>query len=93
MKQIYSFATPEDIATYSDASKKGITREQFFSWAYGPTKRGKGFLGNQTDAEGGKYFGRGFIQLTGKANYQRYQNLANQTGLNIDIVNLSLIHI
>jgi predicted chitinase len=87
MKQIYSFSTPEDIATYSDASKKGVTREQFFSWAYGPTKRGKGFLGNQTDADGGKYFGRGFIQLTGKANYQRYQNLANQTGLNIDIVN------
>jgi predicted chitinase len=87
MKQIYSFATPEDIATFSDASKKGITREQFFSWAYGPTKRGKGFLGNLTDADGGKYFGRGFIQLTGKANYQRYQNLANQTGLNIDIVN------
>jgi predicted chitinase len=87
MKQVYSFSTPEDIATFSDASKKGITREQFFSWAYGPTKRGKGFLGNLTDADGGKYFGRGFIQLTGKANYQRYQNLANQTGLNIDIVN------
>jgi len=87
MKQIYSFATPEDIATYSDATKKGVTREQFFSWAYGPTKRGKGFLGNQTDADGGKYFGRGFIQLTGKANYQRYQNLANQMGLNLDIVN------
>jgi predicted chitinase len=87
MKQVYSFSTPEDIATFSDASKKGITREQFFSWAYGPTKRGKGFLGNLTDADGGKYFGRGFIQLTGKANYQRYQNLANQTGLNIDIIN------
>jgi len=38
LKQVYSFATPEDIATYSDATKKGVTREQFFSWAYGPTK-------------------------------------------------------
>ena len=44
-------------------------------------------MGNQTDADGGKYFGRGFIQLTGKANYQKYQNLANSLGLNLDIVN------
>ena len=87
LKQIYSFATEEEVAKYSNASSKGITREEFFSWAYGPTKRGKGFLGNQTDADGGKYFGRGFIQLTGKANYQRYQNLANQMGLSLDIVN------
>lgn len=87
LKQIYSFATPEEVEKYSNASRKGITREEFFSWAYGPTKRGKGFLGNQTDADGGKYYGRGFIQLTGKANYQRYQNLANQMGLSLDIVN------
>jgi predicted chitinase len=87
IKQIFSFLTDEEAEKYSDASKKGITREQFFQVIYGPTKRGKGFLGNQTDEDGGKYYGRGFIQLTGKANYKRYQDMANKLGLNLDLIN------
>jgi len=87
LKQIYSFATDAEIAQYANAQKKGLTREEFFSWAYGPTKRGKGFLGNLTDADGGKYYGRGFIQLTGRGNYKRYNDLAKAAGLNIDILN------
>jgi len=87
LKQIFSFANETTAKQYSDASKKGVTREQFFSWVYGPSVRGKNFLGNQTDADGGKYYGRGFIQLTGKANYKKYQDMANKMGLSLDLVN------
>ena len=87
LKQIFSFATDADVEKYSNAAKKGMPREEFFRWVYGPTTRGKNFLGNQTDEDGGKYYGRGFIQLTGRANYKRYNDMANKMGLGIDILN------
>lgn len=77
----------EEWKKYINWSADRQGREGFFSYIYGPTTRGKGFFNHTTDAEGGKYYGRGFIQLTGKSNYVKYNNLAKKFGLNIDIVN------
>lgn len=54
--------------------KKG-TAEEFFNFVYDPANNGRQ-LGNTQPGDGGKYFGRGFIQLTGRSNYERYARLS-----------------
>lgn len=45
------------------------------------TSKGKG-LGNTQPGDGGKFIGRGYIQLTGRSNYARYSNLTGRDLLN-----------
>ena len=54
--------------------------ETFFDLVYAPENNGKQ-LGNTQPGDGGKFYGRGFIQLTGRANYTKYGKLAG-----VDIV-------
>jgi predicted chitinase len=49
--------------------------EEFFNFVYDPSNNGRQ-LGNIMPGDGGKYFGRGFIQLTGRSNYERYAALS-----------------
>ena len=53
-------------------------RNQFFELVYGPGNSTGIGLGNTTVGDGAKFVGRGLIQLTGKANHQRYGRLASQ---------------
>lgn len=56
------------------------SRETFFEAMYGyHTSRGRN-LGNTAPGDGGRYYGRGLIQTTGKANYR---NFAGWSGLDV----------
>jgi hypothetical protein len=60
----------------------GDDETAYFEKKYGyKTKTGKG-LGNTQEGDGAKYKGRGYIQLTGRANYEQVGNL-----IGIDLVN------
>lgn len=54
------------------ATRKGVTKQEFFSIVYGeyaPTR-----VGNRNSKDGGLYYGRGFNQLTGYGNYEFISN-------------------
>lgn len=51
------------------------TREAFFDFVYAPENNGNQ-LGNNIPGDGGRFYGRGFIQLTGRSNYTRYARLS-----------------
>ena len=88
LQQLFSFVDDQEAEQYYNARAKGMSKATFFSFIYGPSQRGRGFLGNLTDEDGGKFFGRGFIQLTGRSNYERYNRLLREAGVTgVDIVN------
>lgn len=69
---------PDQVEAYTRATKK-MSREEFFNFVYDPSNNGRQ-LGNTQPGDGGKFFGRGFIQVTGRSNYATY---AQKSGFDI----------
>lgn len=87
LKAVFQSCTQADIEKYADAKRTGLSKADFFGFFYGGApecynggQKGRG-MGNNTFADGSAYFGRGFIQLTGRSNYSKYASLSN-----VDIV-------
>ena len=60
--------------------------------ASGKAYEGRKDLGNTQTGDGVRFKGRGYIQLTGRSNYQAYQNSLNQRGIRDNIMsNPSLV--
>lgn len=57
------------------------SRKDFFNFVYAPENNGS-LVGNTQPDDGGKYYGKGFIQLTGRPNYTRFAQLSG-----VDILN------
>jgi len=67
------------------ATRKGITKKEFFSIVYGEYKPGR--INNRNVADGGLYYGRGFNQLTGHGAYVKISNmLVKKFGSNFNIL-------
>lgn len=79
------FKGDEALANQYTSGKK--TKQEFFELIYGyQFAKGQG-LGNRAPGDGGKYYGRGFNQLTGKAGYKQAQDELAKLGIQVDLIN------
>ena len=70
LKNVFTGLTSDQL---NRATRKGISKKEFFNIVYGEYKPDR--VGNRNVSDGGLYYGRGFIQLTGHGTYKRYNDL------------------
>jgi predicted chitinase len=58
---------------------------KFWERVYGG-EWGRKTFGNVKPGDGAKYLGRGFNQLTGRSNYEKFNQILKNNGVNVDIV-------
>ena len=76
LREVFSGLTNDQVKRAVAAK----TRQEFFSIVYGEYNPSR--VGNRNVQDGGLYYGRGFIQLTGYGNYKKYGGLIGK-----DLVN------
>jgi predicted chitinase len=76
LRQVFTGLTEDQISRALAAT----TRQDFFKIVYGEYLPNR--IGNRNVEDGGKYYGRGYIQLTGYGNYKKYGDL-----IGVDLVN------
>jgi peptidoglycan L-alanyl-D-glutamate endopeptidase CwlK len=73
---------PSDFTPCRELSPRGQDRRAYFIQRYWTNPTTRHNLGNLTPDDAAAYFGRGFIQLTGRDNYQVFGDL-----LGVDLLN------
>ena len=83
--RIFNKTFKGDTAEAQKYTKWTGSKKDFFNKIYSPEGNGSG-IGNRYPDDGGKYYGRGFNQITGRDNHLKMQKAFKKMGIDLDIM-------